>query len=451
MTLAIPLLRLQFKIQKGVRTDSVIIPIGSDCHPGIFLKALKAKKNKLPFDCMNIQPLRGLEFARMNCLDEFKDLTSELKATGHRRFKSSNYEYAEFFHERDSLLERRGKLKLKARIKQLLYLKTHKVCSFLYCLPGSCITSTNDLRLFQQTVYSFISIIKPVDKLHIYIRWNELQDENDLYYLAFKQEFNNNGQVIISKFILNKKRFGIWGDQSEFRALFKDLKLGAIRGLSFKFSRTRVRRDTERHSTIEKIKNVLVQIEDRQFYQHQGINIKGILRAAIMNLRAGKIVQGGSSLTQQLARNLLNDNSITFKRKFKELYKAIQLEILYGKEKILDLYVENIYFGFGIRGFRSASNFYFKKELETLNQTEYILLITILRSPMYYTSNVNKLKERFVLINRILMQRKSISQSDYDISKKIEIIFSRDITVGFINYYQSSHKKYLRNAQYSIT
>lgn len=93
------------------------------------------------------------------------------------------------------------------------------------------------------------------------------------------------------------------------------------------------------------VKEVLVEIEDIRFFKHKGIDIKAILRALIVNIIVGRIVQGGSTITQQLARNLLKDNSKTIVRKLKESTLALKLERKYSKEEILNLYFNNIYFG----------------------------------------------------------------------------------------------------------
>jgi hypothetical protein len=442
MIFVIPFLKLQAKVQKGVRPNAVIIPIGSDCHPAYFLKTLNVKKYKLPFDCMNIQPLKGLEFVKTNFLQEFANLTSGLISTGSKRFKSINFDYAEFFHEPDSLLERKGLLKLKSKIKQLLQLAKEKQCSFLYSFPGESLHSMSDVILLKQSVYSFISSIKTKDKLHIYIKWEEIPNENRLFFNALVDEFMNNHQVTITKFILQKKRYGIWGNQQSFYQLFEDLKLGKKHGVTLRIS-TKVK-GLPGHPTIKNIKSALIQIEDRSFHSHFGISIKGICRAILMNIRAGKIVQGGSSLTQQLARSLMNDNSITFARKFKELWKAVQLEFLYDKNEILNLYLQNIYLGLDARGFYSASRFYFGKELEALRQVEYLILITILRSPKYYLGNTEKLKARFILINKILLKQQYISQVDYLMNTQDISVYGKNLAIEkrakniiFINQMQS--------------
>ena len=160
-----------------------------------------------------------------------------------------------------------------------------------------------------------------------------------------------------------------------------------------------------------KLKEFLVQIEDKRFFNHNGIDPKGISRAIVENIKAGKIVQGGSTITQQLARNLLKDNSKTVARKLRETIKAFQLEKKYSKNEILNLYFNNVYFGMNLRGIRAAGLCYFGKEVERLNQSELLYLLTILRGPNYYIKRPEIATERYKFLSNSLLQKKLISKS----------------------------------------
>jgi len=160
-----------------------------------------------------------------------------------------------------------------------------------------------------------------------------------------------------------------------------------------------------------RIKEFLVQIEDKRFFEHRGIDIKGISRALVENFRARKIVQGGSTITQQLARNLLKDNSRTISRKIRETIKAIQIENQYSKDEILNLYFNNVYFGKNLRGIRIAGLYYFGKEVDKLSHSELLYLLTILRGPNYYAKRPEIALERYKFISNTLHKRKLISKS----------------------------------------
>ena len=153
----------------------------------------------------------------------------------------------------------------------------------------------------------------------------------------------------------------------------------------------------------------LVKIEDKRFYSHNGIDPYGIARAIWFNVKHGRVAQGGSTITQQLSRNLLNDKSKTIKRKLKESFLALFLESKYDKGKILEEYFNNIYFGKNIYGLRAASLTYFYKEPNALSVNEQISLLTLLQGPNYYLNNLPKLNKRNERIIKALKKTKSIS------------------------------------------
>lgn len=170
-----------------------------------------------------------------------------------------------------------------------------------------------------------------------------------------------------------------------------------------------------------RLKDFLIHIEDRNFYKHNGIDFKGVARAFIENVKAKKIVQGGSSITQQLARNILKDNKKSFSRKIRETIKALEIESRYSKEEILNLYFNNVYFGKNLRGIRAAGLYYFDKEVDKLTQIQLLTLLTILRGPNYYLSSPEKITKRFQLLNRTLYDHKVISKSRFQKNLKTNI------------------------------
>ncbi len=129
--------------------------------------------------------------------------------------------------------------------------------------------------------------------------------------------------------------------------------------------------------------------EDRRFYDHFGIDVPGTLRALIENLRANAVVQGGSSLTQQLAKNLFLSNQRTIERKIKEAFLALWLEAHYTKNQILKLYLDNAYMGGGTFGVEAASEYYFGKSVKDISLAEAAMLAGLFKAPSRFAPSVN--------------------------------------------------------------
>ena len=167
---------------------------------------------------------------------------------------------------------------------------------------------------------------------------------------------------------------------------------------------SQVSKKTPNYITIDKMPedlvNGVISIEDRRFKQHLGFDIIGIIRAAIVNVRAGEIVEGGSTITQQLAKNLFLTEEKTLKRKLKELILAIKIEMDYSKEDIIEMYLNIIYFGSESYGVYEASREYFNKDVEDLTLKECAMLAGIIKSPSYYNpkNNIEMAKKRQIIV-----------------------------------------------------
>jgi penicillin-binding protein 1A len=136
------------------------------------------------------------------------------------------------------------------------------------------------------------------------------------------------------------------------------------------------------------IKAVLA-TEDRRFYEHFGIDIAGTLRAVTANARAGGVVQGGSSLSQQLAKNLFLSNERTIERKVKEAFLAIWLETRLTKNEILKLYLDRAYMGGGAFGVDAAAQYYFGKSARDVNLAEAAMLAGLFKAPTKFAPHIN--------------------------------------------------------------
>ena len=177
----------------------------------------------------------------------------------------------------------------------------------------------------------------------------------------------------------------------------------------------------------ESVCDALVCVEDKKFYQHNGVDFKGILRAAIAMIQNGKVTQGGSTITQQLARNVFLTQEKTWERKVEEIFIAVKMEEIYPKEKILEYYINNIYFANGYYGIQAASRGYFNKDAKELNLSETAFLCAIPNNPTLYDPEdnyANTLERR----DRILEQMYEdgiITVLQYQTEKNRTIVLNR--------------------------
>lgn len=175
------------------------------------------------------------------------------------------------------------------------------------------------------------------------------------------------------------------------------------------------------------IKEATIVAEDTEFYNHSGVNFRGILRAVLADIKDKKILEGGSSITQQLIKNAYLSPERTLSRKIKELILAIALERKYSKDEILNFYLNQIPYGSNSYGIEAAAQTYFNKSAKELNLVEAIYLAALPKAPSYYSpygSHGDELKARANYILDRLYDLKYISKKDYDKTEKIIVDFS---------------------------
>ncbi|MDD6597649.1 transglycosylase domain-containing protein [Anaerovibrio sp.] len=146
----------------------------------------------------------------------------------------------------------------------------------------------------------------------------------------------------------------------------------------------------------EHLKDAFIAVEDVRFYDHAGVDPKGIMRALIANITNKGVAEGGSTITQQLAKNAYLTQDRTYKRKIQEIFLALQLERRYTKDEILELYLNQIYFGQGAYGVQAAAKTYFGKDVKDLDLNECAMLAGIPKSPNYFSplNNLQAAQER---------------------------------------------------------
>lgn len=163
----------------------------------------------------------------------------------------------------------------------------------------------------------------------------------------------------------------------------------------------------------------IISVEDQRFYEHIGIDWIGILRAGWANYQAGEVVQGGSSITQQLVKNAFLTFDQTFERKIQEAFGAIQVERKYSKDQILEQYLNTIYFGEGAWGVQRAAMVYFGKAANRLTLAESALLAALPKAPSHYSpfKNANKALNRRNLVLSLMEQNGAITKKELEQAK----------------------------------
>ena len=166
--------------------------------------------------------------------------------------------------------------------------------------------------------------------------------------------------------------------------------------------------------------DALLVTEDRDFYQHDGVSPLAIARAMVANLKAGRTVQGGSTLTQQLAKNIFLSRDRTLWRKLREAYMALIIDYRYSKDRILEGYLNEVYLGQSrgeaIHGFGLASRLYFGQPIQELRIDQLALLVGMVKGPSYYNPirYPERAKERRDLVLRLMMQQDVLTASQYE-------------------------------------
>jgi len=198
------------------------------------------------------------------------------------------------------------------------------------------------------------------------------------------------------------------------------------------------------------LKKAIIATEDPRFYRHRGVDLMGVLRAFKENIRSGRLFskpQGGSTITQQLARLLFLYPQQTIGRKLKEMYLSLQIEKQYSKEKILELYCNQFYLNHGVYGVETASNFYFGKSVADLTLEEAALIAGIFRGPSVYSPYTNvatTLRRRNHVISRMVEEGLiTNAQGEEAKARPIAVLPWRRGSSDFAAYFFEEVRKYI--------
>lgn len=186
-------------------------------------------------------------------------------------------------------------------------------------------------------------------------------------------------------------------------------------------------RNNSNYVTIDNVSknflNAIVSVEDHRFYKHRGIDIVSIGRSVVNNIEAGRVVMGGSTITQQLAKNLFFTHEQKLQRKVAEIFVVRELEKNYSKEDILELYVNIIYYGDGYSGIKQATSGYFNTSPNQITLSQSIMLAGLPQSPENYalSKNYERAKERSEVVLMAMIRNNTISREE------VELICNGDI------------------------
>lgn len=179
------------------------------------------------------------------------------------------------------------------------------------------------------------------------------------------------------------------------------------------------------------LRDTLLVVEDQDFYQHHGVSVWSIMRALYTNIKAGRTVQGGSTLTQQLAKNIYLTRERSLTRKFNEALIALILDYRYSKDQILEAYLNEVYLGQsynqGVHGMGLAADFYFSKPVDELEYDQIAMLVAMVKGPSYYNPRryPERTMERRDLVLRLMAENQLIDTREYRAALKRPIAIAK--------------------------
>jgi membrane peptidoglycan carboxypeptidase len=208
---------------------------------------------------------------------------------------------------------------------------------------------------------------------------------------------------------------------------------GKVYRIIFLKSAVAAKVDTTKFTKLQTIpvpmQQAIIAMEDNRFYNHFGIDLEGIVRAALVNMQNGSIIEGGSTITQQLAKNLFLSREQTVNRKLEEAILSLDMEMQFSKEEILEMYLNTIYFGAGAYGIQEAAQIYFGKKPAELNLAESALLAGLPNGPSIYSpyTDVNAARQRQALVLNAMVRHGYIGPGLAQEAKTTPLILKKNI------------------------
>ena len=206
----------------------------------------------------------------------------------------------------------------------------------------------------------------------------------------------------------------------------------------------------------ENMKNAVIAIEDKRFYTHHGFDMRRLGKAVLVNLSRARAVQGGSTITQQLAKNAFLSNEKTLIRKVKEALITLEIEKRYEKDEILEKYLNEIYFGSGSYGIKEASRSIFDKDVSRINLAEVAILAGVPNRPAKYDprKNLDKAIERGQLVLKLMLKQEFITELEYERAMNHKFVYEKDLKNSGKSKYVSAildkrSKRYFKSPEFT--
>lgn len=203
----------------------LIVPLGCNCLPAYILARTKLRRRSLPFDWLDIDPVRGLRYVHQNLTTDFRFFLKDLKKNDEGIAYSSFYDYVFFFHDRDLIEAESARKKYARRCERLMHLIKERQCFYLYNIHSHSIWTVDDLETLINSINDFVKLIKPEDRLLLMINYMESYDENKEFCTRIINEVSRIEKTKVAQFNRQVKQYGIWADPAKYGTLLRQLGL----------------------------------------------------------------------------------------------------------------------------------------------------------------------------------------------------------------------------------
>jgi hypothetical protein len=210
-------------IERRFKAQHTIIPLGCDCHPAYCLQKLHIRTQSFPFDWLNTSASKGILYVNNNIRVGFKHFLEDLTVNDHGNVISAHYPYAEFIHEKDLATNLNNQLKFTRRTERFQKALQRETVSFLYNIPVAQIINEVEAEELVTSVTTFVAQLKKSHHLHIYLRYDESENENADLANTLSTALQNIKGVTVVKYVRQLNRYGIWGNKNQYPDLFKKL------------------------------------------------------------------------------------------------------------------------------------------------------------------------------------------------------------------------------------